>query len=231
MNEAFDNIHLKMLKDLSSTVQRQTRLEVESSYHSFYLDLNQISNKQITDKKQELLTEKDWANLSLKQGKAADNTNIFEQNQQKLLDLHEIINTKTLHQIYKSLPFNKDLPKTSDKEQKTLTLPGFLQHIVQHHWPTNSLKWKLYQTNLYGGVKGHPTGSGMTSTYFEIRTLCSNISTTHDEALSSANWKSLQVHILLDLFFTMKTEKKLPTLSTNSFLLVTPKCDSTIPIG
>jgi hypothetical protein len=197
-----------MLKDLSSTVQRQTRLEVESSYHSFYLDLNQIINKQITDKKQELLTEKDWANLSLKQRKAADNTNIFEQNQQKLLDLHKIINTKTLHQIYKSLPFNKDLPKTSDKEQKTLTLPGFLQHIVQHHWPTNSLKWKLYQTNLYGGVKGHPTGSGMTSTYFKIRNLCSNISSTHDDALSSANWKSLQVHILLDLFFTMKTEKK-----------------------
>ncbi len=209
MIEAFDITHLKMLQDLSSTVQAQTLLEVESSYHSFYLDLNQDINKDITDNQNiELLSETDWANLSLKQSKDADDSKIFENEQQKLLNLHEIINTKTLHRIYKSLPFNKDLPKTSDKEQTTLPLGTFLEHIKNHDWPTNSLKWKLYQTNLYGGVKGHPTGSGMSSNYFEIRHLCSNISNTHDHALSTANWKSLQVHMLFDLFFAMKTEKK-----------------------
>lgn len=208
MIQAFDITHLKMLKDLSSTVQTQTLLEVESSYHSFYLDLNQDINKDITDQNIELLSETDWANLSLKQSKDPNDSKTFEDDQQKLLDLHEIINTKTLHRIYKSLPFNKDLPKTSDKEQTTLPLATFLEHINNHDWPTNSLKWKLYQTNLYGGVKGHPTGSGMSSNYFEIRHLCSNISNTHDQALSTANWKSLQVHILFDLFFAMKTEKK-----------------------
>jgi hypothetical protein len=62
-----------------------------------------------------LLLEQDWAVLSLKQLKSPDQSNMIDEDQQKLLDLHKIINTKTLHQIYKSLPFNKDLPKTSDK--------------------------------------------------------------------------------------------------------------------
>jgi hypothetical protein len=45
MIEAFDITVLRTLKDLSSTVQTETLLQVESSYHSFYLDLNQEISK------------------------------------------------------------------------------------------------------------------------------------------------------------------------------------------
>jgi hypothetical protein len=206
MIQAFNITVLRTLKELSSTVQTETLFEVESSYHSFYLDLNQDINKDITDQNKQLLLETDWAVLSLKQLKSPDNSNMFNEDQQKLLDLHKIINAKTLHQIYKSLPLNKDSPKSSNKEQTTLSLATFMQHTKNHDWPTNSLKWKLYQTNLYSGVKGYPTGSGMSSTYFEIRNLCGNISNTHDYVLSTANWRSLQIHVFFYLFFVMKTE-------------------------
>jgi hypothetical protein len=66
MLDTFDGTHLRMLKELSSRVQTQTLLEVESSYHSFYVDLNQDINKEIIDGALKLLSNKDWANLSLK---------------------------------------------------------------------------------------------------------------------------------------------------------------------
>jgi hypothetical protein len=111
MLDAFDDTPLRMLKELSSRVQVQTLLEVESSYHSFYLDLNQDINKEIINGDLELLSKKDWANLSLKQVKGNDKSNIITPEHDNLYALHGIINQKTVYHIYKSLPFNKDLPK------------------------------------------------------------------------------------------------------------------------
>jgi hypothetical protein len=213
--ESFDNTHLKMLKELSSRVQYQATLEVETSYHSFYFELNQAINKEISKENLELFCEKDWANLSLEKLKV----NVILDDQEKLFILHRIINQKTVFRIYESLPFNKDLPvpKQNDKTKKTvpMTSQTFLEHAENaQSWPTNSLKWKLYHTNLYGKITGV---SHVKENYTGLRHLATAISQTGDPVLSSANWKSLQVHILFDLFFAMKTES-VASNTLNEFL-------------
>ncbi len=84
-----------------------------------------------------------------------------------------------------------------------MTIDEFVELAEKaQQWPTNSLKWKLYHTNLYGNIEG---ASPMKENYFGIRQLSKAISQTADSVLLSVNWKSLQVHILFDLFFAMKT--------------------------
>jgi hypothetical protein len=51
----------------------------------------------------------------------------------------------------------------------------------------------------------------------EIRGLCKSISNTQDPVLSTASWKSLQVHILFDLFFAMEIESN-ASVTLNKFL-------------
>ena len=212
---SFDGTYLKMLQRLSSTVQSQATLEVETSYHSFYFDLNKDINKEISQDTHELLSEQDWANLSLEK---SQNSEIIS-DQEKLFALHRIINQKTVFRIYHSLPFNKDLPvpKQTDKTKNpvALSMQMFLELAENaQSWPTNSLKWKLYHTNLQGKVKGHST---LKENYTGLRKLSTAITQTADHVLQSANWKSLQVHILFDLFFAMKTES-VASETLNAFL-------------
>jgi hypothetical protein len=115
--------------------------------------------------------------------------------------------------------FNKDLPRSFSPNGKVLLmLMGILfEHTEQDNaWPTNGLKWKLYHTtNLFGRVKGNL--SNFSSNYFGIWKLSKNISTSQESVLAKANWKLLQIHILFDLFFAMKT--KLQAIQTlNKYL-------------
>ena len=231
-HDIFNVTELRSLNMLSSTVQTQNLLEVESSYHSFYFDLNQDINKAIEQEDRDLLSETDWAHLPLLFFKRKDKTDIVLPEHEKLFALHHIINREAITRIYKCLPFNKDLPKIHEPNGQMLQMPmkTFFERTRKDIlWPTNGLKWKLYHTNLYGRVKANL--SNFNGKYFEIRELCKNISSTQDSVLAAANWKSLQVHILFDLFFVMKTEKKHQKHSTDFLPLATPTCDFTILLG
>jgi hypothetical protein len=196
----FSIIHIKALKELSSRVQSQSKLEVESTYHSFYMDLNREINHTITSENLSLLTEKNWANLSMKD--IAENS----EEQKTLLALNSIISRLTVNRIYHSLPFNKHLPRKSKQGPDTITITAFFEKAsASNLWPTNCLRPKLYNVNLAGRVKGNL--KPFQPNYIEIRTLWKAIDNVQDQVLLSANWSVLPVHILFDMFFAMKTEQ------------------------
>jgi hypothetical protein len=199
-NIKFSTAHTRELKELSSRVQSQSKLEVESTYHCFYMDLSQEINNTITNEQLSLLTEKDWANLSVKD--ISENSD----EQKTLLALNSIISRLTVSRIYHCLPFNKELPRKSKQSPETITMTDFFEQATNSNlWPTNSLKPKLYQVNLAGRVKGNL--KPLLPNYFEIRTLWKAIANVQDTVLLNANWSVLPVHILFDMFFAMKTER------------------------
>jgi hypothetical protein len=189
--------HIKALQAISSTIQKQSKLEVPTSFQAFYMDLNRDINKAIKQDNLSFLTEKDWANLALK--------NISEDTdqQKKILALNRIISRKTVHRIYDSMPFNEQLPKQGGK---TMTISDFFEYAnTNTKWPTACLKPSLYQVTLFGKVKGNL--KLLPPTYFGIRALWAAIKNGKDPVLNGAGWEILEVQILFDMFFALKVEK------------------------
>ena len=202
---------LQILQSISAKAQLDSKTEVETTYHEFFGQLNSKLNDSVLVERRAgsvpprltPITSLEWGSLTFHMDSKVIGTDALASTYR---DIVLAICDAVFEKVFASGPYNADLPrKLGINATGRMSHDEFKNFII--NCPTKSwlnAKWTVpvYSASMYNNKHE------IIPVYLSLRSYYgSTVKTYHNFFANKIRWKNLDVHVLLDLFLTMKVRK------------------------